>query len=84
LKNFLINFLRISSLIIKTKKLEIDSISYLILCQDSITIINADLWEYDKNYSRLGTHFYIESAISEELEFTGEHYIIEDLIIYSD
>lgn len=67
----------------KNKKVEIDSISCLVLCQDSITILNTELWEYDQNYSRIGTHIYVESTIKEELKFKGEYFIIEDLVIYS-
>lgn len=68
----------------RNNNIKIDSISYLVLCQDSTTILNKELWEYDKNYSRIGAHIYVESDINNEDQFKKDNYIIEDLIIYSD
>tara|TARA_B110000977_G_scaffold126449_1_gene161694 strand:- start:269 stop:568 length:300 start_codon:yes stop_codon:yes gene_type:complete len=66
------------------KIVEIDSVSYLVLSQDSSVVINDKLSEYDKNYSRIGAHVVVvESIISREPEFKSDDYIIEDLIIYS-
>lgn len=65
------------------KIVEIDSVSYLVLNQDSSVVINEKLSQYDKNYSRIGAHVVVESIISREPEFKRDYYIIEDLIIYS-